>query len=406
MASPPSIMVKKMYEPKASGGFKNKYLKAGFLILLAFLGAYFVFLQDSTRVTSKKVYSENQNHPFSHLKGYQQILYLQESFVRNAKSIKPSVVSINKLIKIDSPEFTDHSIAPSNSWLSKFKHWFSELGRSTYRMEGLGSGVVLDNHGHIITNHHVIENVEKLLIRFGDGREFTAKIVGTDPKTDLAVLKIFSLKSFPVPVFGQSDDLKVGEWVMAIGNPYGLDGTVTVGVISGKGRTDLGITLFENFLQTDASINPGNSGGPLINLQGKIVGINTAVAAIGAGVGFAIPIEMAVNITQQLIDTGSVERGWLGIGIQSLTPELAQSFKIGPGKTGVLVNNVDLETPANKGGIERGDIIIQYDGKSISSAKSLQYLVADTRVGKTVAIKVIRKGEEKTLKIKIGRMES
>ncbi|MBI4383351.1 MAG: trypsin-like peptidase domain-containing protein, partial [Nitrospinae bacterium] len=258
---------------------------------------------------------------------------------------------------------------------------------------------------HILTNYHVVEDANRIHVRLHDNREYNARIVGTDPVTDLAVLKIFAIKNLPVPAFGSSERLNVGEWVMAIGNPYGLDGTVTVGVVSGKSRSDLGIATFENFLQTDASINPGNSGGPLINIEGEIVGINTAVAAIGAGVGFAIPIEMARAIGEELVRKGQVERGWLGVGIQPLTPDLARSFNMPELEGGVVVNNVDSETPAIKGGMQRGDIIVQFDGRSIANAKNFQQMVASARIGRVIPIKIIRDGHEKTLEIKIGKME-
>jgi S1-C subfamily serine protease len=193
---------------------------------------------------------------------------------------------------------------------------------------------------------------------------------------------------------------------MTIGNPYGLQGTVTVGVISGIGRSDLGITTYENFIQTDASINPGNSGGPLIDLDGNIIGINTAVAAIGSGVGFAIPIEMALRIVEELIESGDVERGWLGVGIQKVTPDLATSFKIPHLQSGVLVNEVADNTPAKSGGIFRGDIIIQYDGKRVKNSINFQHMVADTQVGKKVPIKILRDGQEKTLFISVGKLIS
>ena len=240
------------------------------------------------------------------------------------------------------------------------------------------------------------------MVKLMDQREFSAKVVGVDPLTDLAVLKIFSFSSFPVPTFGSTQNLGVGEWVMAIGNPYGLDGTVTVGVISGTHRSDLGIATFENFLQTDASINPGNSGGPLIDLDGNVIGINTAIAEIGSGVGFAIPMEMATQIADSLIDEGTVERGWLGVGIQSLTPELAVSFAVSR-EEGVLVNNVDAGTPADKAGLLQGDIIISYDGQIVLDSKSLQKLVAESRIGKSVRLKIIREGIEKTVFVEVGK---
>ena len=254
-----------------------------------------------------------------------------------------------------------------------------------------------------MTNYHVVEKLDRILIKLHDGKEYFAKVLGYDTYTDLAALKISTLRRLPEPAFGQSIKLNVGEWVMAIGNPYGLEGTVTVGVISGTGRTDLGISHFENFIQTDASINPGNSGGPLINLDGQIVGINTAVAAIGSGVGFAIPVETALKIGAQLIQNGFVERGWLGIGIQNLTPELASTFK---SKVGVLVNNVESKTPAQLGGMLRGDIILQFDSKKVSSLKYFQKLVADTPIGRIVPVKVLRNGQEKILQIKVGKMSS
>ena len=221
----------------------------------------------------------------------------------------------------------------------------------------------------------------------------------------MAVLKISALRSLPEPKFGHSLGLQVGEWVMAIGNPYGLDGTVTVGIISGKGRTDLGITHFESFIQTDASINPGNSGGPLISLEGSIIGVNTGVAAIGSGVGFAIPVEKALKIANQLVESGSVARGWLGVGIQNLTPELAQTLEFEK-VDGVLVNSVDSKTPAHEGGIRRGDIILQFDGNPVPGSKHFQKMVADTKIGRSVQVKVFREGEEKAFKITIGKLVS
>tara|TARA_Y100001936_G_scaffold226882_1_gene246675 strand:+ start:1625 stop:2794 length:1170 start_codon:yes stop_codon:yes gene_type:complete len=336
---------------------------------------------------------------------YQGLLNLQKAFVRNAKSLKPSVVSVNKVKKVVKPSsFEGFDKNNSISLYLKIKAWlFNKFRGQTYLVESLGSGIVLDSDGYILTNYHVIEGVDQVLVKLSNGREYFGKILGYDSLTDLAVLKISTLRNLQEPQFGLSGNLQVGEWVMAIGNPYALEGTVTVGIISGKGRTDLGITKFESFLQTDASINPGNSGGPLINLDGNIIGVNTGVAAIGSGVGFAIPIETALNIANQLVRSGFVTRGWLGVGIQDLTPEL--SVTLGYKSTeGVLVNNVDLDTPADEGGIRQGDIIIRYDGKLVSNLKIFQKMVADTKVGKFVEIKIFRMGIEKTLKIKVGRL--
>ncbi len=336
---------------------------------------------------------------YEDLEGYQDILELQNAFIRNARQLKPTVVSINQLVEMPSREKRQRN---GSNWFSNFQSWLSNSLKKKYLVESLGSGVIYDSRGYILTNHHVIENADEIMVKLMDQREFSARIVGVDPMTDLAVLKIFSFSSFPTPVFGSTENLGVGEWVMAIGNPYGLDGTVTVGVISGTRRSDLGIATFENFLQTDASINPGNHGGPLIDLDGRVVGINTAIAEIGSGVGFAIPVEMATRIADALIDKGMVERGWLGVGIQSLTPELAVSFKVSKDE-GVLVNSVDDGAPAQRAGLLQGDIIIAFDGESVPDSKSLQKLVAETRIGKSVSLRIIRDGIHKTIYVEVGK---
>jgi serine protease Do len=336
---------------------------------------------------------------------YEGLLKLQKAFIRNAKTIKPSVVSINKVKEVVEKS-SWYEMPPHDSWFSKAKTWLSNnLRGRKYVVEGVGSGVVLDSGGYILTNYHVIEEMDRVLVKLSNGQEYFAKILGHDSPTDLAVLKISTLRSLPEPTFGHSLGLQVGEWVMAIGNPYGLEGTVTVGIISGKGRTDLGITRLESFIQTDAAINPGNSGGPLISLDGSIIGINTGVAAIGSGAGFAIPVEIALKIANQLVESGSVDRGWLGVGIQNLTPELAQTLEFEKAD-GVLVNSVDSETPAHEGGIRRGDIILQFDGDPVPDSKHLQKMVADTKIGRDVQVKVFREGKEKALKITIGKMVS
>ncbi len=347
-------------------------------------------------------------HPFSGHPQYDLILNLQKAFVRNAKVVGPSVVNISKVHEAtESSEWNKTPAEEEKSWLLSMKFWFNKkLRQKKYISETIGSGVIINGDGYILTNYHVIEDTDEILVRLPDKRDLFAKVIGVDPKTDLAVLKISSFRSLPQPSFGTSRDAEVGQWVMAIGNPYGLQGTVTVGVISGVERSDLGITTYENFIQTDASINPGNSGGPLIDLDGKIIGINTAVAAIGSGVGFAIPIEMALRISEELIESGDVERGWLGVGIQGITPELVASFEMPLLENGVLVNKVDNNTPAEIGGMSRGDIIIQYDGKQVKNSRNFQHMVADTQVGKKVSIKIIRDGREKILHIAIGKLIS
>ena len=347
------------------------------------------------------------NNAYSDLAGYDDIFALQKAFVHNAKTIKPAVVGIHNLREIPSKPF-DRSVfeGTPDHWFSNIQNWLNHTLRKKYQVESLGSGIIYDYRGHILTNYHVVKGTEKILVKLSDGREFNGQLVGADPKTDLAVLKIFSFSSFTAPVFGNSADAQVGDWVMAIGNPYGLEGTVTVGVISGIHRSNLGIATFESFIQTDASINPGNSGGPLIDLDGKIIGINTAIAEIGAGVGFAIPITMAIKVAEELIERGSIQRGWLGMGIQPLTPELANSFNVTPSQSGVVVNRVDRGAPAEKAGILRGDIIILYDGKKTPDLNSLQSYIADSRIGKSVAITILRNGIKRNIRVEIGKYTS
>ncbi len=347
-------------------------------------------------------------NPLSDHPEYQLVLGLQEAFVRNAKINRPSVVNISSAKElVEKSSWYDPHSPDSQSWFLALKKWLSRnLREKKYISKTLGSGLIINSQGYIITNYHVIENSKNLLVRLPDNRDHFAKVIGVDPKTDLAVLKIFSLRTLPQPEFGSSRDVKVGQWVMAIGNPYGLQGTVTVGVISGIGRADLGIAAYENFLQTDASINPGNSGGPLVNLEGEIIGLNTTVAAIGSGVGFAIPIEMALQVAEELIENGNVERGWLGVGIQEVTPDLASAFDLPALTSGVLVNSIADNAPADSGGIFRGDVIILYNGEEVRDLRLFRHMVADTQVGQVVPIKVLREGREKDLRVKIGKLPS
>lgn len=383
-------------------------LKAILVLGLIVLGTEYFLDRYQIFDVSLPTFEADGKNEFADRQNYKDILQLQKAFVRNAKNIKPTVVSINKVLDNFNPAvWPDSSSHPSQPWYFSLKEWvFNSVAKKRYRIENVGSGVILNSKGYVLTNHHVTKDISKIMIRMSTGEDHFATLVGDDSLTDLAILKFTTLRSVPYPAFAKSQDMGVGDWVMAIGNPYGLEGTVTVGVISGKGRSNLGIATYENFIQTDASINPGNSGGPLINLNGEVIGINTAVAEIGSGVGFAIPIEMAMRIATQLINTGEVKRGWLGIGIQSLTPELASSFNLKHTVSGVLVNSVDQKTPAENGGIARGDIIVQFDGKIVTSSNKFQRMVADTTIGKTVSIKVIRDGAEKNLKVKIGRLSS
>ena len=268
------------------------------------------------------------------------------------------------------------------------------------KQQSLGSGFIIDKGGYIITNNHVVKGADEIKVKLADGREFKAKVVGRDSKTDLALLKISSLfKDLPALPLGDSGSMRVGDWVIAVGNPFGLGHTVTQGIISATGRV-IGSGPYDDFLQTDAPINPGNSGGPLINLKGEVIGINSAIIATAQGIGFAIPSNLAKNVTTQLREKGKVVRGWIGVTIQTVTPEIASSFGLKEPK-GVLVADVVAGGPADKAGMKRGDIIIAFDGKDIRKTSDLPMMVADTPVGKTVEVKVIRNGKEADLKVRV-----
>jgi serine protease Do len=265
---------------------------------------------------------------------------------------------------------------------------------------------VISSDGYILTNNHVVDGANRIRIKLADGKEYDAKVVGRDPKTDLALLKAEGASNLHALQLGDSDALKVGNWVVAIGSPFGLEQTVTAGIVSAKGRV-IGSGPYDNFIQTDASINPGNSGGPLLNMAGEVVGINTAIfseSGGNVGIGFAIPVNMAKEIAPQLKEKGHVTRGWLGVGIQKVTPELAKSFGLREEK-GALVSQVVKGGPADKGGIETGDVIVEFDEKKIADSNDLPRLVALTPVGKTVEVKVLRGGNMVDREVKIAQMD-
>ncbi len=275
-------------------------------------------------------------------------------------------------------------------------------------LKGLGSGMIMDAQGHILTNHHVAGGATKIEVILSDGRHFPAKLVGTDPKTDLAVIRISAPGPLPHVTFGDSDKVEVGEWVVAIGHPRGLDQTVTQGIISAKHRQ--GITdpnSYQDFLQTDAAINPGNSGGPLLNLRGEVIGVNAAIVSESGGfegIGFTIPSKMAVHIAKTLIAHGKVLRGWLGISIQDLTPELAKSAKAGNAK-GVYVANTVKGGPADKAGLKPKDVIVAFRGKEVSDSGVLRNEVADTPIGQEVKVTILRGGRKEEISVKVGNLE-
>jgi serine protease Do len=278
--------------------------------------------------------------------------------------------------------------------------------RGQFRQRSLGSGFIIDGDGSILTNNHVVENAEKILVKLSDGRELEAKVVGRDAKTDLAVIKINAKSDLSVAVLGDSDRVEVGEWVVAIGNPFGLDNTITAGIVSAKGR-HIGAGPYDNFIQTDASINPGNSGGPLINLRGEVVGINTAIFSRtggNIGIGFAIPINLAKELVPQLKVKGKVTRGWLGVVIQRVTPEIAESLGIDNAR-GALVASVAKDGPAETAGVKVGDVIIEFDGKEVRDSNDLPILVARTPVDKKTRLKVVRGKKEVVLAVTIGELK-
>ena len=300
------------------------------------------------------------------------------------------------------PEMPFPPEGPFKDFRDFFDKFFGEMPKS-FKTRSLGSGFIIDSEGYVVTNNHVVEGADKIKVILVGGKEYKATIKGRDPKTDLALIQIVAPPAdLPFLKFGDSDAIRQGDWVMAVGNPFGLSHTVTQGIISAKGRV-IGAGPYDNFLQTDASINPGNSGGPLINLQGEVVGINTAILASGQGIGFATPSNIAKTIIPQLREKGKVIRGMIGVQVQNVTPELAKSFGMTEPK-GALVAEVNPGSPAEKAGIHRGDIITDYNGHPIHEMNELPRLVAATPPNSKATLKILRDGKEKTLNITITEM--
>ena len=325
-------------------------------------------------------------------------------FIELAKKLKPSVVNISTA-KTVAPQ--KQMQRPPNSFGQDpfedfFNRFFDNAPQHSYKQRSLGSGFIISNEGFILTNNHVVAGADEIKVKLSDGREFKAVVKGMDEKLDLAVLKIEVKGALPVAELGDSDTIQVGEWVMAIGNPFGLNQTVTAGIVSAKGRV-IGSGPYDDYIQTDASINPGNSGGPLFNASGRVIGINTAIVAGGQGIGFAIPINMAKSVLPQLEEKGKVTRGWLGVSIQPVTPELAQSFGV-EGDKGALVADVTKDSPADKAGVKSGDIIMEFDGKQIQEMNNLPRLVAGTPLGKKVNLKILRNGKPMDVTATIERL--
>ncbi|MFL2897602.1 MAG: Do family serine endopeptidase [Candidatus Pelagibacter sp.] len=326
------------------------------------------------------------------------------SFADLAEKLMPSVVNIST---------TQTVVARSNPFPfefppgSPFEDMFKEFGTPQERKaSALGSGFIIDEKGIVITNNHVIKGAEDILVRFNNDKEYSAKIIGSDPLSDIAVLQILSDDKFIPVKFGNSDKARIGDWVIAIGNPFGLGGTVTAGIISARNRS-IGLSRYEDYIQTDASINQGNSGGPLFDMNGNVIGINTAILGQSGsiGIGFSIPANNAELVIDQLIEFGETKRGWLGVRIQQVTKEIADAEKLGIPR-GALVSSVSQGSPSDKGGVKAGDIILEFDGKKINEMKELPIIVAQTKVGKIVNVKIWRNKKLINKRITLGRLET
>jgi Do/DeqQ family serine protease len=316
-----------------------------------------------------------------------------------AEKVLPSVVNISstKTVTQRSPLFMDPF----------FREFFGGMIPQEQVQRSLGSGVIISPDGYIVTNNHVVGGADKVEVRLADGRVFPASIAGSDPKSDLALIRI-SATGLPAVMIGDSTKLRIGEFVLAVGNPFGLEQTVTMGIISALGRSGLGITDYENFIQTDAAINPGNSGGALVNVKGELIGINTAILSRSGGsvgIGFAIPVNLAMSIKKSIEKYGKVLRGWLGVTVQEITPELAQSLGLSSVR-GALVNDVGKGSPADRAGIRRGDVIVEIDGQPVVNTASMRFLVSEAMPGSTVRVKVLRDGKEQSLPVVVGDLSA
>jgi serine protease Do len=328
-------------------------------------------------------------------------------FITLAKKLRPIVVNISTTqVSEGGPGFAS-PFGEEDPFSEFWRRFFGgPMPRGPQQQKSLGSGFIIDSDGSILTNNHVVENARKIVVKLSDEREFEAKVVGKDPKTDIAVVKIEARGGLSAASLGDSDRLEVGEWVMAIGNPFGLDSTITAGIVSAKGR-HIGAGPYDDFIQTDASINPGNSGGPLINLRGEVVGINSAIFSRtggNIGIGFAIPINLVKELLPQLKGKGKITRGYLGVLIQKVTPDIAESLGLDKAR-GALVANVSKDGPADRAGVKVGDVIVEFDGKEIRDSNELPIIVARTAVNKKVRMKVLRDKKEVPLMVAVGELK-
>ncbi len=390
---------------------RTKYLVYIIIFLTGIIvGGKILFNQDDKPLATLTAFSKP-------LETHKEVINLQDSFSRVAEMAKPAVVNINtvQVIKQEIPRYEFFFGDPFEDFFKDFGSPFENKSPSkpeqkyrSYKQSGTGTGFIIDENGYILTNNHVVRDAEKIEVTISDGdkdTKFEGKVVGKDPQTDIAVIKIDSKNKLPFIKLGDSDSIKVGDWVIAIGSPFGLEQTVTAGIISAK-RQSLAIegARFDNMIQTDAAINRGNSGGPLLNIYGEVIGVNTAIytpTGVFAGIGFAIPINRVNEILDDLIKEGKVVRGWLGIEIRPVDKAISKQFSL-PDEEGVLVNNFMPDSPAEKGGMQRGDVIVSLNGEKVKDVISLQKMVADIAPGMKVTVDIIRAGKPKALKIVLG----
>jgi len=380
---------------------ESKNRKTFFMFLMAFLIAFFIvsfvevlrssfFPSGAPEIPAASAVSSSESTP--------------GSFSDLAERVKPAVVNISttKTFKGRSGSGSPFGRSPFGGPFGDdfFERFFGDMPRREFKQRSLGSGFIISSDGYIFTNSHVVEQTDKILVKVSDGKEYEAKIIGTDAKTDIALIKIKPDNSLPFVEIGDSDSVRVGEWVLAIGNPFGLEQTVTAGIVSAKGRV-IGAGAYDNFIQTDASINPGNSGGPLFNMAGKVIGINTAIVAQGQGIGFAIPVNMAKSILSDLKTKGKVTRGWLGISVQDISEDIAKNLNQ-KNRNGSLVSEVFKDDPADKAGIKVGDIITEINGKSIKDTHELLLTIAALHVGEKVLIKGLRDGKAISFRVVVA----
>ncbi len=321
------------------------------------------------------------------------------------EKLKPAVVniSVTQMVKTESPHGFGAPFGGDEQFREFWKKFFGNQEPKEFKRKGLGSGFIINKEGYIVTNNHVVQKAKDITVILFNKEQYPAKVIGTDPKIDVALIKIEAKKDLPAAPLGDSDALMDGESVIAIGNPFGLSETVTAGLVSAKGRA-IGAGPYDDFIQTDASINPGNSGGPLLNYYGEVVGINTAIVAAGQGIGFAVPINLAKDVLLQLKEKGKVTRGWLGVSIQEITPELARSFGLKEEK-GALVSDVVPGAPAEKAGVKRGDIISEFNGKPVKDYHDLPRMVASMTPGEKVSLRVIRGDKAETMSVTVGELK-